>query len=121
MADVAGGAVAVIGNGFHDHGHAAGGIAFVGDLLVIHIAQLARGLLDGAGNIVVGHIIGLGLGDNVAQLAVHIRIAAAFAHGDGNFAADLGEDLATGGVRLALLRLNVMPLGMTGHRIPPTV
>ena len=121
MANIAGGTVAIVGNRFHDHRHAAGRIAFVGDLFVIHIAQLACRLLDGAGNIIIGHIVSLRLGNHITQLAIDFRIAAALAHRNRNFTANFRKNLAAGSVSLALFRLNVMPLGMTGHRIPPTV
>ena len=119
LAHVAGGTVAVVGDGFHDHGHAAGRIAFVGDGFVVHIAQLAGSLLDGALDIIVGHVVALGLGDDVAQLGVAFGIAAAFAHGDGDFTADLGKDLAAGRVGLALLHCDIMPFAVSGHGYQP--
>ena len=45
-------------------------------------------------DVLVGHVRGLGLGHDVLQFAVGVRIRAAFAHGDGDLTADLGEYLA---------------------------
>ena len=118
MAHIRAGAVAVIGYDIANDSHAAGGIAFINDFFVVDAAAFARGLFDGALNVIVGHVIGLGLGDDIAQLAVAFRVRAALAHSDGDFTADLGKDLAARGVRLALFRLNIMPFGMTGHTNP---
>ena len=114
---IAGGTVAAVGNGFHDHGHTAGGIALVGDFFVIDIAQFTRGLFDGTLDIIVGHIVAFGLGDHIAQLGVAVRVAAAFAHRDGDFTPDLGKNLTAKGVRLAFLDFNVSPFAVSGHRI----
>ena len=112
VADIGRGAVAVVGHGGNDHGHAARRVALVLDLLVVDAADLAGCLCDGALDIVIGHVVGLRLRDHVAQLAIGRRIAAAVSHRDGDFTADLGENLAARGVRLALFVLNICPLGM---------
>ena len=65
VAHIGGGAVAVVGEGFHDHGHAAGAVAFVGDALIVVVVALAGGLLDDPLDVVVGHVGSLGLGNGV--------------------------------------------------------
>ena len=112
MADIGRGTVAVIGHGRNDDRNAARRIAFVLNLFVIDVAQFARRLGDGALDVFVGHIAGLGLRDYVAELAVDGRVAAAVAHRDGDFTADLRKDFAALGVRLALFVLDICPLGM---------
>ena len=114
VADFACGAVQVIGDDLNDHGDAAGSISLVGDLLVVGAVALAGGLLDGALNVVVGHVGGLRLCDDVLQLAVQIGIrAAAGLYGDHDFAADLGKDLALCSIRLGLFILDGRPFVMS--------
>ena len=112
--------LAFVGDGINDDRNAAGRIAFIGDLLVGHVGQFTARLLDGALNIVIRHIVGFRLGNDVAQLAVGFGVCAAIAHSNRDFTANLGENSAAGSIRLALLRLNIMPLGMPRHpKIPP--
>ena len=65
MANLTGSAVAVVGQGLDHHGHAAGTVALINDLLIVGGVRLAGRLLEHTINIVAGHIILLGLGDNV--------------------------------------------------------
>ena len=112
--------LAFVGDGINDDRNAAGRIAFIGDLLVGHVGQFTARLFDGALNIVIRHIVGFRLGNDVAQLAVGFGVCAAIAHSNRDFTANLGENSAAGSIRLALLRLNIMPLGMPRHqKIPP--
>ena len=114
------GTLVFVGDGINDDRNAAGRIAFIGDLLVGHVGQFTARLLDGALNIVIRHIVGFRLGNDVAQLAVGFGVCAAIAHSNRDFTANLGENSAAGSIRLALLRLNIMPLGMPRHpKIPP--
>ena len=55
LADLAGGAVAVVGQDFHQDGHAAGAITFVRDLLEDQPFHLAGAAFDGALDVVLGH------------------------------------------------------------------
>ena len=77
----------------------------------------AQGLVDGALDIVVGHVHSLGLGDNRGQAGVVVRIAAA-ALFDGHD--DLTGDLRKSGTALcigrALRLLNIVPFRMSGHK-----
>ena len=65
MANLTGGAVAVVGQGLYHHSHAAGTVALIHDLFIVGGVRLAGRLLEHTINIVAGHIILLGLGDNV--------------------------------------------------------
>src|SRR5207249_11640455 len=114
------GAVAVVGGALHQDGHSAGAVALEGDVLVGHAFQLAGPLLDGALDVVGGHVHGLGLLDRGAQAGVRVGVTTAEAGGDRQLADDLGEDLAPLGIEGALLVLDGSPLGMSGHRKSPS-
>ena len=118
VAHIARGAVAVVGHRFDDDGDAGGAVAFIGDGIVGVAAAGARGLLQHALDVVVGHIGGLGLGDDRRQTGVIVRIgrAAAFLHGDVHLLRDLGKSGSALCVLRTLRLLNVMPLGMSGHK-----
>lgn len=105
MAHLCSDAVAVIGEHLDDHGHIPRAIPFIGDLLVIDRIALPRRLFDRTGDVVVWHVVGLGLGDHVAQLAVVGRVSPALLDGNGDLTADLGEYLAALRVGLFLLFL----------------
>src|SRR5699024_386868 len=101
VAHVGGGAVPVVGQGLHDHRHAGGAVAFVGDVLVVVVAAFPGGLLDNPVDVVVGDVGGLGLGDGVPQPGVGGGVgAAALFHGHGQLTADFGKDLGLGAVGL---------------------
>ena len=109
VADLGDGAVAVVGGALHQDGHAARAVTLEGDLLVGGPLQLARALLDGALDVVGGHVDALGLVHRRAQAGVGVGVAAADARRDGHLADDLGEDLAALGVERALLVLDRVP------------
>ena len=77
VADFADRAIAVIGGDFDQDGHAAGAVAFEGDLFVGNARQLAGTALDGALDVVGGHVLGLSRGHGGAQPGILFRIAAA--------------------------------------------
>src|SRR5207253_1180137 len=77
---------------------AAGAIAFVHDGFKLLSAQLAGAFGDGFFNGVLGHIHSAGFVDDVAEVEVVARIAAAGAGGDDDLAGDLAPDLAALGV-----------------------
>src|SRR3546814_68002 len=72
--------------------------SLVADLLVLDALQLAGGLLQRALDGVLGHVDRQALVDRRAQARVVGRLGAALAGRDGDFADDLGEDLAVPGV-----------------------
>ena len=118
MADLRCGALAVVGQCLDDDGHAAGTVALVSNgLVVIGVARAER-LVDGALDVVVGHVGSLRLGDDGREAGVVIRIArAALLDGDDDLLGDLGEGGAALGVSCALRLLNIVPLGMSGHDV----
>ena len=116
MAHLARGAVAVIGQRFHDHGDAAGTVAFVLQRLIIIRVAVARRFFDDALDVVVGHIVRLGFGDAVLQFGVGVRIgAAALFHRHSDLATDFGEDFGFLTVGLFFFALDIIPLRMSGH------
>ena len=115
VAQIPGGAVAVVRKGLHDNGHAAGAVSLVYDLLVGVLVVASRCLLDAAVDVVVGHIAGLGLGDAVPKLAVGCRVGAALLYRHGDLPGHLGEYLGPGRVGSALFPLDVVPFGMSRH------
>ena len=116
VADLRGGAVAVVGEGLHDNGHAAGAVALVDHVLEVVGVTGAQSLVDGALDVVIGHVGGLGLGDDGGQAGVVVGVAAAaLLHRHDHLAGDLGEDLGALGVGSALGLLDIMPFGMSGH------
>ena len=118
MADLRRGALAVVGQRFDDDSHTAGAIALVGDGLVVVGVARAERLVDGALDVVVGHVGGLRLSDDGREAGVVIRIArAALLDGDDDLLGDLGEGGAALGVSRALRLLNIVPLGMSGHNV----
>ena len=111
-----GGALTVVGEGLDDHGHAVGAVAFVDDALVVVGVVGAQGLVDGALDVVVGHVHCLGLGNDRGQTGVVVGVAgAAGLNGHDDLLGHLGEGGAALGVGCALGFLNVMPFGMSGH------
>src|SRR5690606_2859769 len=98
VADLGHGAVGIVGGGLDEDGGAAGAVALVGELLVAAALELARALLDGAVDVLVGHVDGLGRVDGRAKTRVAVRVTAAGLGGDG----DLADDLGPGGGALGV-------------------
>ena len=114
MAQVGSGTIAVVGQGLHHHGDAAGAVAFVGDGFVV-VLLAALSALDDALDVIVGHVQALGLGNQVTQLAVAGGVRAAHAHGNADLAANLGEQLGLLAVGLFFLAFDVIPFAMSRH------
>ncbi len=114
-ADVAGGAVAVVGQRLDDDGDAAGAIALVAHLLVVLALAAAGAALDRALDRVLGHV-GLARRDHRrAQPRIGVGVGQAAARRGGQFADELGEDLGALFVLRALAVHDVLELGMTSH------
>ena len=109
MADLADSAVAVVGQDLDDDGDAAGTVALEGDVLVARAFDLTRAALDGALDVVVGHVLGLGCHDGAAQARIAVGISAAGLGRDHDFLDQAGKDLAALGVECALLVLDCRP------------
>ena len=112
-------AVAVVGQRLDDDGDAARPIALVADRLV-GVGIGARGLLDGALDIVLGHVLRARRLDGEAQARVHLGIGHAVLGGDRDLARELGEQLGPGRVLAALAVHDVLELRMAGHLGPKT-
>ena len=117
MADVARGAVAVVGHGLDDDGNAARAVAFVGDGLVAVALTGGSRLFEHTLDVVVRHVGRLGLGDDGREAGVirGVGDAAALLDGYDHFLGDLRKGSRALCVLRALGFLNVMPLGMSGH------
>ena len=109
VADFADRAVAVVGVDVEQDRHAARAIAFERELFVGGAGQFAGTALDGALDVIGGHVLGLGREDGAAQARVGVGIAAAVFRGDADFLDETGENLAALGVKRALLVLNCGP------------
>ncbi len=94
---------------FDDEGYAAGAVALVGDLLVGDAFEFAGAALDGAFDVVGGHVLGFGGGDSSAEAGVAVGVSSALFGGDGDFLDEAGEDLAAFGVKRALFMLDCRP------------
>ena len=115
VADLADRPVLVVGERLNQERHAAGTVAFVGDLFVGDARLFARAAANGALDVLARHVVRLGLGDDRPQARIHVRIAAAAAGGDGQFLDEAREDLAALGIGGTLLMLDCVPLGMARH------
>ena len=109
MPDLGRGAVGVVGERFDDHRDAAGTVAFVRDFLVRGAFELTGAALDGALDVVLGHVVRLRLGHRRAEARVAVDVAAAEPRGDGHFLDDAREDFAALRVGSTLLVLDGAP------------
>src|SRR5215218_5388776 len=115
-ADLHGRPVLVVGQALDEDGDTAGGVALVGDRLVVDATGLETGTaLHRAVDVVVGHRALLRLLDGVEQRRVARRVTAAGARRDLDVLDQLGEELATLGVDAGLLVLRRRPLGVAAH------
>src|SRR5438445_9471438 len=115
MPDFAGGAVFVVGEDLDDHRRPARTVRFVLGLLVRDARLLTGAATNRALDVVGGHVVRLGVGDDRPQSRVHVGVAAAGPRRDGQLFDEARENLPALGVRRALLVLDRMPLGMAGH------
>ncbi|MPN12604.1 hypothetical protein SDC9_159922 [bioreactor metagenome] len=113
MTHLSRGAVSIVGHDFNDDRHVAGAVAFVNDLFIVDGVTFARGLFDGAGDVIVGHVVCFCLCDHIAQLIVVDRVCAALFNRNCNLSADLREDFAALGVGFLFFILNIRPFGMS--------
>src|SRR5690606_30582701 len=112
--DLAHGAVAVVGEGLHQHGDAAGAVALVEDLLEVAALATAECALDGTLDVVERDVVGLGRSQGVLQRQVDAGVtAAACAHGGLDGADVLADDLAALTVQHRLLALDLGPFAMS--------
>src|SRR5712691_2108408 len=115
--DLGPGAVLVVRQHAHEHGHPARPIALIGDLLVLLARYLARALLDGPLDVVRWHVGRLGGLHGRLETEIALRVAAAVLRGHRDLAEDLGEELPALHVGLALLALDLGPPGVSRHDV----
>ena len=115
LADLGGGAIAVVGEDFAHDGHAAGAVALVEHFLEVAAGQLAGARLDGPVDVVVGHADGPGGVDRIAQAEVHRGIAAPHLRRHDDRLGQLAPELAALVVDQGFLAGDVRPVGMAGH------
>src|SRR5450759_764473 len=114
-ADLRGGAVAVVGEGIDHDRCPARTVALVAELLVLDATLLAGAALDGAVDVVGGHVDLAGLLDGEAETEVGGGVSPALLGRDRDLSRHLGEDGALLGVGGRLLVLDRRPLGVSGH------
>ncbi len=120
-ADVAGCAVAVVGEALDQQRNPTRRVALVGDRLIVDAFELARTALDGTLDRVERHRVVAGLLKHGAQCRVGVGIAAALTGRNLDLLDQLGEELAALRVGRTLLVLDRRPLGMTAHGVTSTV
>src|SRR5690606_21038524 len=109
----------VVGRGLDEDRRPPGPIALVRDLLVRGALELAGALLDGAFDVVVGHVDGPRGVHRGPEPGVPRRVAAAGPGGHGDLADHLGPRRGALGVGRRLLVLDLLPLAVTGHHSAP--
>jgi uncharacterized protein DUF1236 len=113
-ADGAARAVAVVGQRLDDHRHAARTVALVANGIVA-LSIAARGLLDGALDVVLGHVLGPRRLDGEAQARVHVGVGHAGLGRHRDLAGELGEDLGADRILPPLAVHDVLELRMASH------
>ena len=115
VAHVGHGAGFVVGEAVHHQGGAADAVAFVAQLDVFHAFEVAGAFVNGALNVVFGHVGIPGFVHGQAQAGVGSGVAAAEAGGYGDFFDQFGEDFAALGINAGFFVLDIRPFAMTGH------
>ncbi len=112
VADLAHGAIAIVGGDHHQNRGAAGAVAFEHHLVDLAAFQFAGAAHDGLLDVVGRHAGSLGGRNRRAQAGIHIGIATG-AGGDHDFFNDARETLSALGVESGFLVLDCRPFGMT--------
>ena len=114
-AQLARGAIAIVGRRIHDHRYAVRTVTFVANLFDFSLAALPGAASDGAFDVLLRHIELARFFDRHFQAVVCLGIGRATLGGEDDLLAQLREERAPLGVDFALLQLDVMPLRMSGH------
>ena len=115
MAHIRDSAHAVVGHAIHQYGRARDTITFVAYFFIIHPFQIATAALDRALDIILGHVLLIGLIDRQAQPWITVDITTAEPRCNGNFLDEPGENLAALGVLRGFLVLDISPFAVTRH------
>ena len=118
MAHIARGTVFVVRQRFHDHGNAAGAIAFICHGNEVFRTGAGR-LLQHTVDVFVRDVIGFCLGNDIAQAVVAVGVCTAVTDGNSNFLADSGENFCLCGISAFFFAFDIVPFGMTRHIVPP--
>ena len=113
--DVGRGTIFVIGNGFDEHGHAAGGVGFIGDFFQSGSFEFAGAFFHGAIDIVVGHIGTAGSEEGGAETGIGVGVFPAMFDGDDDFTGEFTEDFAFFGVNDGFEAFYFGPFIVTCH------
>ncbi len=113
------GAVAVVGQALHHDGGAGRAVTFVDDGFELLAVTTAGPTGDGTVDGVTGHVAGQGRRHRRTQARVVGRVGITETRGGGDFADQLGEDLAALGVLRRLAVFDVGPFTVTCHRDSP--
>ncbi|MNH17880.1 hypothetical protein D3C79_775670 [compost metagenome] len=113
------GAVTVVGQALHHDGGARRAVTFINDGLELLAIATTGAALDGTVDGVTGHVAGQGSRYRRAQARVVGGISITEASRGGDFADQLGEDLATLGVLRRLAVFDVGPFAVTCHKNSP--
>ncbi len=109
MAKFADDAIAIRGDRLDQHPHAARSVALESHFFVLFPLKLAGAAQDGPLDVLTRHVFILTSQDGGPQARVRVRIAAADARSDSNFANHPGENAAALGVGGRLLVLDRGP------------
>ena len=117
MAHVGHGARLVVCHAVHHHRRPVDAVTLVAYFGILHALQFAAAALDRALDIVLGHVVGIGLVHRQAQARIARRIAPAHARGYRDLLDQSGEYLAALGILLALAVLDICPLAVSCHDV----
>src|ERR1700741_3536811 len=109
VTDFTDGAVAIVGIDLGKDGDSARAVALEREFLVGRAGQLAGAALDGALDVVGGHVLALGGEDGGAQTRIAVGIAATVFGGNADFLDQASKNLAALGIERALLVLDCGP------------
>src|SRR5712692_10028308 len=115
MAHLTRSAVAIIGGAFDKYRDPARAITFITDFFVMRALELTGAALNGAFDIILGHILAQRLVDDGAQPRVMPGIPAPGAGGDGNLADNFGENFTALGVLRPFVAADIGPFTVAGH------
>ena len=91
-AHVAHGARGIVGQCVHEDGYSVWAVSLVSHLLVVALV-LSHSVLDSPFDVVLGHILALGVGDDCTQCRVHVGIRSSGLYCNGYLLSDFGECL----------------------------
>src|SRR5690606_37568685 len=109
---------AIVGHAIDNDRGAADAVAFVADFFIVGAISPARAALDGALDVVFGHVGVGGLIPGHAQPRIAVRVGAAGPRRDGDLTNDFGPELAPLGVLTTLAVLDIGPFAVSGHDVP---